>query len=211
MADKGFFIEALPHDGVVTFLGLVTEKAVRPKRHGGFYLHLVLADRTGELDAKAWDNVQETAALFERDDIVKVRGTIELYNDRPQLIVQRIRRCEEGEFVEADFCPVSARDPEEMFQELRAFVQSVSNDQLRVLLLSILDDPAVATAIRIAPGAMRIHHPCRGGLAHVTSVCSLAEKLVEHYPRLKRDWLIAGAILHDIGKIEELGLSLIHI
>ena len=86
MTDKGFFIEALPHDGVVTFLALVKEKAVRGKRHGGFYLHLVLADRTGELDAKAWDNVQETAALFERDDIVKVRGTIELYDDRPQLI-----------------------------------------------------------------------------------------------------------------------------
>src|SRR5690242_20035905 len=130
MADKGFFIEALPHDGAVTFLALVKEKEVRGKRNGGFYLHLVLADRTGELDAKAWDNVQETTALFERDDIVKVRGTIELYNDRPQLIMQRIRRCEEGEFVEADFCPVSDRDPEEMFQELRAFVKSVSNDQL---------------------------------------------------------------------------------
>ena len=126
------------------------------------YLHLVLADRTGELDAKAWDNVQETAALFERDDIVKVRGTIELYYDRPQLIVQRLRRCEEGEFLEADFCPVSARDPEEMFQELQAFVQSVGNDHLRGLLQSVLDDLAVATAIRIAPGAMRIHHPCPG-------------------------------------------------
>ena len=208
MADKGFFIEALPHDGVVTFLALVKEKELRSKRNGGFYLHLVLADRTGELDAKAWDNVQETAALFERDDIVKVRGTIELYHDRSQLIVQRIRRCEEGEFLEADFCPVSARDPEEMFQEMQAFVQSVGNGQLRALLQSVLDNPAVATAIKIAPGAMRIHHPCRGGLlAHVTSVCSLAEKLVEHYPRLNRDWLIAGAVLHDIGKIEELGTS----
>jgi len=102
--------------------------------------------------------------LFERDDIVKVRGTIELYHDRSQLIVQRIRRCEEGEFLEADFCPVSARDPEEMFQEMQAFVQSVGNGQLRALLQSVLDNPAVATAIKIAPGAMRIHHPCRGGL-----------------------------------------------
>ena len=58
--------------------------------------------------------------MFERDDIVKVRGALELYNDHPQLIVQRIRRCEDGEFQEADFCPASARDPEEMFQELRA-------------------------------------------------------------------------------------------
>ena len=113
MADKGFFIATLPQDGIVTFLALVREKELKPKRNGGMYLHLVLADRTGDLDAKAWDCPQETAMLFERDDIVKVRGTIELYNDRPQLIVQRIRRCEDGEFKEADFCPASARDPDE--------------------------------------------------------------------------------------------------
>ena len=127
MADKGFFIATLPRDGIVTFLALVREKELKPKRNGGVYVHLVLADRTGELDAKVWDNPQETVALFERNDMVKVRGTIELYNDRPQLIVQRIRRCEEGEFQEADFCPASARDPEEMFLALRQFVGSVVN------------------------------------------------------------------------------------
>jgi len=124
MAEKGLFIEALPRDGLVTFLALVKDKGLRPKRAGGWYLYLLLSDRTGDLEAKAWDSPQQTAALFERDDIVKVRGTIELYNDRPQLIVQRIRRCEEGEFQEADFCPASARDPEEMFRELQGFVDS---------------------------------------------------------------------------------------
>ena len=119
---------------------------MKPKRNGAFYLHLVLADRTGEIDAKAWDGPQETAALFNRDDIVKVRGTVELYNERPQLIVQRIRRCEEGEFQEADFCPTSARDPEEMLAELRGFVDSLANGHIRALLQSVLggdddDDP----------------------------------------------------------------------
>jgi 3'-5' exoribonuclease len=208
MAEKGLFIEALPQDGLVTFLALVKDKGLRPKRAGGWYLYLLLSDRTGDLEAKAWDSPQQTAALFERDDIVKVRGTIELYNDRPQLIVQRIRRCEEGEFQEVDFCPASARDPEEMFRELQGFVDSVGNDHLRALLQSVLTDPLVATAIKVAPGGMRLHHPCRGGLLdHVTSLCNLAEKVIEHYPRLHRDWLIAGAVLHDIGKVEELGTS----
>jgi putative nucleotidyltransferase with HDIG domain len=167
-------------------------------------LYLLLSDRTGELQAKAWDQPEQTAALFHRDDIVKVRGAVELYNDRPQLIVQRIR--EDGEFQEADFCPVSARDPEQMFQELLGFVDSVGNDYVRSLLQSVLNDPLVVTAIRVAPGGLR--HPCRGGLLdHVTSVCQLADKVIEHYPRLNRDWLIAGAILHDIGKVEELGTS----
>jgi 3'-5' exoribonuclease len=208
MAEKGLFIEALPRDGLVTFLALVRDKGLRPKRTGGWYLYLLLSDRTGELEAKAWDSPEQTAALFERDDIVKVRGTIELYNDHPQLIVQRIRRCEEGEFQEADFCPASARDPEEMFRELQGFVDSIGDNHLRALLHSVLNDPHVVTAIKVAPGGVRLHHPCRGGLLdHMTSLCNLAEKVIEHYPRLKRDWLIAGAVLHDIGKIEELGTS----
>jgi 3'-5' exoribonuclease len=208
MADKGFFITALPHDGVVTFLALVREKELKPKRNGGVYLHLVLADRTGELDAKSWDNPQDTAALFKRDDIVKVRGTVEVYNDRPQLIVQRIRRCEEGEFEEADFCPASARDPNEMFAELRSFVESVADANLRVLMVSILEDADVAGPLKIAPAAMRLHHAFRSGLLeHTVSLCGLAEAIVGRYPRLNRDLLIAGAILHDIGKVEELEVS----
>jgi len=208
MADKGLFIDTLPHDGVVTFLALVREKELKPKRNGGVYLHLVLADRTGELDAKIWDSPQETSALFDRDDIVKVRGTIELYHDRPQLIVQRIRRCEQGEFQEADFCPASDRDPDEMFAELRGFVESVADANLRVLLVSILEDADVAGSLKLAPAAMRVHHAFRSGLLqHTVSLCGLAEAIVRRYPRLNRDLLIAGAVLHDIGKVEELEVS----
>ncbi|HXJ92833.1 MAG TPA: HD domain-containing protein [Terriglobia bacterium] len=208
MADKGFFIATLPRDGIVTFLALVREKELKPKRNGGVYLHIVLADRTGEVDAKIWDTPEATSSLFDRDDIVKLRGTIELYNDRPQLIVQRVRRCEEGEFQEADFCPASARDPNEMFAELRSFVESVADANLRVLLVSILEDADVATPLKVAPAAMRLHHAFRSGLLeHTVSLCGLAEAIVGRYPRLNRDLLIAGAILHDIGKVEELEVS----
>src|SRR6266702_3692609 len=208
MTEKGCYIDSLPGTGLVTFLALVKEKEIRPKRAGGWYLYLLLGDRTGEIDAKVWDKPQEIAALFERDDIVKVRGTIELYNEHPQLIVQRIRRCEAGEFQESDFCPASARDPEEMFAELRGFVESVANEHVRALLQSILDDPTIVSALKVAPAAMRLHHAYRAGLLdHSLALCELAEVLVQKYPRLKRDWLIAGAILHDIGKTEELGTS----
>jgi len=208
MADKGAFIANLPRDGVVTFLALVREKELKPKRNGGVYLHLVLTDRTGEVDAKAWDGPQEVAGLFSRDDIVKVRGTVELYNERPQLIVQRIRRCEDGEFQEADFCPASANDPDQMFAELRGFVDSVANEFVRALLHSVLDDPSVASSLKLAPAAMKLHHAYRSGLVeHLLSLCRLAEALLQTYPRLDRDLLIAGAVLHDIGKIEELGTS----
>ena len=208
MAEKGAFIQQLPREGVVTFLAVVKEKELRPKRNGGFYLQLVFADRTGDLDAKVWDNPRETGALFDVDDIVKVRGAVEVYNDRPQLIVQRIRKCEAGEFQETDFCPASKHDPEEMLIALRGFAESLEDPCIRVLLRSILDNPEVAEPLKMAPAAMRLHHPYRSGLAdHLVSICEAAEVLAQKYPRLNRDWLIAGAILHDLGKIEELGTS----
>ena len=208
MAEKGLFIEQLQSGGVATLQALVKVKELRPKRNGGFYLRLLLGDRTGELEAKVWDNPQETGGLFEQDDIVKVRGAIETYNDKPQLIVQRIRRCESKEFEEADFCPVSKYDPDVMLNKLYGFAASVVDPCVRGLLQSMLDDPEITEPLKVAPAAMRLHHPCRGGLLeHLVSICEAAEILVQKYSRLNRDWLIAGAILHDLGKIGELGTS----
>src|SRR5215813_13688853 len=67
----------------------------RPRRSGGVYLHLLLGDKTGEIQGRVWDGAEEIARLFEADDVVKVRGTLERYNGKSQLIVQRIRRCQE--------------------------------------------------------------------------------------------------------------------
>jgi len=91
MEQKGHFINVLPDGGLVIFLAVAKERDVRPKRSGGFYLHLLLADRTGDVPARVWDSAEETAKLFGPDDVVKVRGRIERYNRKTQLIVQRIR------------------------------------------------------------------------------------------------------------------------
>src|SRR2546422_7845370 len=95
-----------------------------------------------------------------------------------------------------------------MFASLAGFVESIGDEKLRALLQSILDDEATGRAFKAAPGGTRLHRCCRGGLLqHTLSLCELIEKVVEHYPRLNRNWLIAGALLHDIGKTEELTAS----
>ena len=205
MKEKGHFINALPDGGLVTFLAVAKERDVRPKRSGGFYLHLLLGDRTGEIEARIWDNGEETARLFELDDVVKVRGTIERYHGTTQLIVQRIRRCREEEFDESDLCPVSEHDPEEMLAELRRYIEGIRSKPVLSLLTRMLGDEELVRALKMTPGAMRVHHPYRGGLLqHMVSVVGAASKLTEHCPRFDFDLLVAGAILHDIGKIEEL-------
>jgi 3'-5' exoribonuclease len=137
MENKGFYINDLPQSGEVTFLAAVIEKELRPKRNGGSFLSVRLADRSGELDAKAWDNPETVAQLFDCNDVVKVRGAMEHYNDKPQLIVNRIRRCEPQEYSASEFYPASIRDPEEMFGELESFVAMVHDEPLRQVLLQM--------------------------------------------------------------------------
>ena len=205
MESKGVYLNEIPEAGEITLLAAVVDKEIRPKRNGGSYLALRLADRSAELDAKVWDNPETVAQLFSTADVVKVRGTVEHYNDKPQLIVSKIRRCEPHEYDVSDFYPASRRDPEEMFGELQAFVVMIRDDSLRQLIESIVNDAAISDRLRTAPAALKIHHAFRSGLLeHIVSLCSLAVALTAHYPRLNLDWLIAGAVLHDLGKIDTL-------
>jgi 3'-5' exoribonuclease len=208
LENKGYYLNALPERGEVTLLAVVTEKTLRPKRNAGVYLHLRLADRTGELDAKVWERPEEIAQTFGRDHVVKVRGTIEEYNDKPQLVVTRIRQCEPDEFRPEDFCPSSEGDPEVMYGQLLSYVEMVERPPLRELLRSIVGDPAISAKLKVTPAALKIHHACRSGLLeHVVSLCELATMLAGKYARLQLDWLLAGAVLHDLGKIETLEIT----
>jgi 3'-5' exoribonuclease len=140
--------------------------------------------------------------------VVKVRGTVEVYNDKPQLIVSRIRCCEPKEYNTAHFYSTLTRDPEKMFGELQGFVSIVRDQALRQLLDSIVNDPSLGSRLKSVPAAMKIHHAFRGGLLeHILSLCNLSVALCSHYPRPNLDLLIAGVILHDLGKVEMLELA----
>jgi 3'-5' exoribonuclease len=183
---------------------VVNAKEIRQKKTGELYLSLLLGDRTGELDAKMWDNVTEVLESFERDDFVKVKGLIQIFHNRPQLTIHKIRRMEEGEVEFADYFPSSQRDPQEMWLELRAVVSSIANPHLRALLEAALDDEDIGRRYRLAPAAKQIHHAFLGGLLeHVLSVCAMARMAAAHY-HANLDLLLAGVVLHDIGKIYEL-------
>ena len=201
---KSPYVNELEPSKVITGSFLVHSKEIRQKRTGELYLSLLLGDRTGDLDAKMWDNVAEVVETFERDDFVKVKGLIQVFHNRPQLTIHKIRRMEEGEIEFADYFPSSKRDPQEMWIELRAVVNSIGNPHLRALLNAMLDDEDIGRRYRLAPAAKQIHHAFLGGLIeHVLSLCALARITAAHY-QADLDLLLAGVVLHDIGKIYEL-------
>jgi 3'-5' exoribonuclease len=205
---KSPYIGALVPNDVVTAQFLVLSKEIRQKKTGEPYLTIHLADRTGEIEAKMWDNVAEVMHTFDRDDFVKVKGLVQIFQNRSQFTVHRLRRLEEHEVDLADYFPCSERDPEEMFSELQGIIAGLQNSHLRVLLQTVFAEPRVSTAYKLAPAAKNIHHACRGGLLeHVLSLCSLCRLMSSHYKNVDAELLITGAILHDIGKIEELSYA----
>jgi 3'-5' exoribonuclease len=202
---KSPYVTELEPNKVVTANFLVQSKEIRQKKSGEFYLSLMLGDRTGDLDAKMWDNVTDVLDAFDRDDFVQVKGMIQIFHNKPQMTIHKLRLMAESEVDFTDYFPASKRDPEEMWRELRALVSGIANPHLKGLLDSILDDPEIAPRYRRAPAAKQIHHAFLGGLLeHVLSLCGLARVTAAHYPSVDLELLLTGVILHDIGKIYEL-------
>ena len=190
---------------VITTSFLVHSKEIRQKKSGELYLSLMLGDRTGELDAKMFDNVAEVIDGFERDDFVKVKGLIQVFHNRPQLTIHKMRRLDNSEVDVTDYFPCSRRDPAEMWTELRSTVSQMKNRHLKGLVEALLDDPEIAERFQRAPAAKQIHHAFLGGLLeHVLSLCALARMTAQHYSYIDYDLLLTGVVLHDIGKIYEL-------
>jgi len=167
---KQRFARELVAGEALTDAFLVKSKELRLNKNGDPYLSLVLCDRTGEFDAKVWDQVLELQSQFERDDVIKVQGKLVLFRNRPQLQIQRLRKLEAHEFDLADF----ARHPRRyraLWAELHGWVEAVGHPQLRRLLLALLDDPDIAARLRRAPAAKSLHHAYLGGL--LEHICSL--------------------------------------
>jgi 3'-5' exoribonuclease len=202
---KAPYVKDLTPNQTIQTSFLVQAKEIRQKKGGEFYLSLTLADRTGELDAKMWDNVAEVMDTFDRDDFVKVKGLIQIFHNRPQLTVHKVQPIDEREVDFSDYFPSSARSAEEMWAELQAIIDRIANPHLKALIDALFADEDIASRYRRAPAAKQIHHAYLGGLLeHVLSLCALAKMAASHYATVDADLLMTGVILHDIGKIYEL-------
>jgi 3'-5' exoribonuclease len=205
---KSPYVRELQENSTPSISLLVQSKEIRQKKTGEPYLSLILSDKTGDIESKMWDNVTEVLNIFERDDFVRVKGLVQIYHNRVQLIIHRLRPLTDSEVDFTDFFPASQYDPAVMWEELRGHVNSVSNPHIRGLLNAILDDPEIAGRFRIAPAAKQIHHAFLSGLLeHVISLCRLSKAIAPLYAFIDCDLLIAGCVLHDIGKIWELSFD----
>ena len=202
---KSPYVSDLQPNQIITATLLVQLKDIRQKKTGEQYLSLVLGDRTGELEAKMWDNVIEVIDTFERDDFIKVKGMLQVYQNRPQLTIHKMVKIRDSDVDFADYFPASERDPDEMLTELRSIVAGMQNRHLRALLEAFLADAPLMDCYKKAPAAKNVHHAFLGGLLeHVLSLCALCRATAQHYKFVDLDLMLTGAILHDVGKVAEL-------
>ncbi len=184
---------------------LVVSKELRQGGRSGQFLNLTLCDSTGSIPARIWDNAAQVAAQFSQGDVVQVTGTAEDYRGETQLRIVNIRALPREKADPSDYLPRTKKDIGEMEQRLAETVKSVGDEHLRELLLTIFRDEEFRKKFITAPGAKSLHHAYIGGLLeHTVEVLALCEKTAEVFPQLNRDLLISAAILHDIGKIDEL-------
>jgi 3'-5' exoribonuclease len=183
---------------------LVMEKNLAYSQKGQPYLSIRLRDKTGDMEGRVWDNVSTLDPVFKKGDIVFVQGRAVSYRENTQLAVLDIRKIDEAELDPWDYFPTTKGNVEEMFAALADYANSVENPWLKKLLENFLGDGELAARFKRAPAAKGFHHAYLGGLLeHTLSMVQILDFLARHYPTVSRDMLIAGGILHDIGKIEE--------
>jgi len=199
------YVNQLVEKEAVDEVFLVNEKQMRANRTGNLYLQVRLADRTGSLTGMMWNANDKVAESFAGGDYVRVQGTSQFYNGQLQMILTRIQQVPAEQIDPTDFIVLGAVELDRLVATLEARIAAVRNVHLRALGESFLEDQGFVQRLRTAPAGIKNHHAYRGGLLeHIVSVVGMADRVADHYPRLDRDLLMMGAVLHDLGKLEEL-------
>lgn len=185
---------------------LVQAKERKLGRNGDPYLDLELRDSSGVVRGRVWD-CDQLQLDVEKDDVVEVNGEVEERQGSLQIRIRNLTQCAK-EVSLFDYLPSTRSDPEKMYTGLVTRLRGMSEGPLRALALAIFEDSQISEKYKLAPAATSYHHAYLGGLLeHVSSLVELGDRVCDHYPALDRDLVIAGLVLHDLGKIEELSYS----
>ena len=202
------FIETLREGMHVSGVYLCKTRQIALTKTGKEYGSLTLQDKTGTADAKIWELGSPGISDFNAMDYVFVDADVTVFQGNIQLNVKRIRRADEGEYVPADYLPVTGKDIKQMYHELNQYITTIRNEHLRKLAAGFfVQDAAFAKVFASHSAAKSVHHSFVGGLLeHTLSVVKHCDFFCKQYPLLNRDLLLVAAMFHDIGKTKELSV-----
>jgi len=205
---KGIFVSAINKNSHVEGIFLVKEKHMGITKGGIPYLSLKLMDRTGEINARVWEEAVHYDQIFGKDDFINVSGRSSIYQGGMQIAIADLKKCPEGDVDLQDFLPVAPFPREEMLEELQLIMADIKDKYLKELLRLFFAEEEFVRLFTTAPAAKALHHVYLGGLMeHSLSMARLARMASDNYDNVNRDLLLTGAILHDLGKVYELSFQ----
>jgi len=201
---KKYLLDFTEGDFVSTTF-LVARSQLRTASNGQFYLDLELSDKSGRMPAKLWRATPDMLDIARPDDFLQVQGVVERYRDNLQMKIESFLPVDEMHVNITDFLPACPKPTEPMLKYIKDTIAAMSNEPLRELVQGIFNDAAIISRFCTAPAGISFHHPYIGGLLeHTASMLEMGMNILNCRSDLDRNMLIAGIILHDIGKIEEL-------
>lgn len=194
---------------------LVARRDLRTTSNGALYIHLVLADRTGQLLGRIWQATETQYQQIPDGGFLRFRGRTESYKGALQFIVDGFQPADAKSFDIGEFIPRTEYDIDTMWNKVLAILRTIEDRHLLLLIKRFVEDPAIIPKFKQSPAAVALHHAFVGGLLeHTLSLLELATRIfgekdasTSHYPKLSRDLILAGIFLHDIGKSWELGFD----
>jgi 3'-5' exoribonuclease len=204
--DKGVFLRHLePEERFIGYF-VLRSKTLEPFRDPtrGYYLTLVLSDRSGQSLAHVWENAEAVNQDVLQGDVVKVDGEVETYLERVQVRVLRLRPAAPEEYDIRDMLPSSKKNPDDLLTSIQFFIDQINDPHLTSLVNVFYGDDRFLRQFTQAPAGRRVHHAyLHDLLEHTVEVLTLANTLIDLYPDMNTDLLLCGALLHDIGKVRE--------
>ena len=203
-------LESLNRGDRIEGIYLVEDASLKTARNGKFFVPMTLRDQSATVKAMRWESSQEEFREIQNCPFLRIEGRVEEYQGNPQIIVDRLEpmTADQAGLQATEFLPRTKHEIPELERELEERIAALKNDDVRQLVVTILARPGLRDRLRLSPAGKAMHHAYIGGLLeHVVSLVQLADRVCDHYRWLDRDILIAGVLLHDIAKTEELGIE----
>ncbi len=201
---KKQFINDIKAGDIIDDIFVLAEKSLSQKRDGNNFLNVALSDKTGTIKGVVWDNVDQIITSITSGDFVHIKGNVSEYKGALQLVVKKMEACSVDSVDPSDFLPTTDRGIDTMFERLLKITDTIEKAYIKKLLEAFWNDKEFVRKFKNAPAAKKMHHVYIGGLLeHTLSMALLVDRIAGHYTGVDIDLLIAGTILHDIGKIRE--------
>ena len=201
---KKQFVNTIKVGDFIDDIFVLSKKSLAQKKDGNNFLNITLSDRTGSINGVVWDNVDQIIESTTSGDFVHIKGNVNEYRGSHQLVVKKMTPHSVDSIDPSDYLPVTSHNIDNMLNRLKKITASIEKGYLRALIEAFWNDEEFVQKFKIAPAAKKMHHSYIGGLLeHTLSMAILVDRIAGHYSDIDMDLLLAGAILHDIGKIRE--------